>query len=291
MRKGTLAMLRERASVSPSRSTPGLALAASRDASGSVWLHALLVSEPELDDDARARLIARLVLQLAWLPSAAPRLRPLAPGLVLAAELAERESSELAIHVRFAEAFELAVAAPHLPCFVQLGCGVLEPVTLALDPVSSSALPELEVGLGTSPGDALLRAELARGDLAARLAARLGALEAALQAPTLRERVLDGPLREAIVVACELADAGHETLRLRAQALAWAHELLDRLATHRHALAVRLRHASGSSGALLQARLRLHEQTWRALTGGDERLAGLFATADGRSLLARRLPT
>jgi hypothetical protein len=195
---------------------------------------------------------------------------------VLAAELAER-GARFAVSVSFAEAFGFPLAAPHLPCFVQLGCRGLPPSTLALDPARLDDLPMLEALLGSAPADALLRAELATDPRD-----RLHQLESALRDPTLRERTIDPPLLEAIALACTIAEPG--------KAIAWAHELLDRLDTHRHGLAVRLRDASNSMAALLLARLRLHEATWRALTGDDPRLAGLFATAEGRSLLARRLP-
>jgi hypothetical protein len=282
-------MLRESTSASPTATSPGLALTATRDAAGQLWLHGLLVAEPGLDAIEWARRIAGLVLQLAWLPNAAPRLCPIAAGLPFATELAEREESSFAFNLCFTEAFAVPIPAPHFPCFVTLGSCGLAPVTLTLDPSRFEQLPELESCLRLTPTDALLRTELepARTDLET----RLHELERALQEPRLRERTVDAPLLEAIMVAAALADAGSDSASRRAQAIAWAHEQLDRLDAHRHALAVRLRNATGSTAGLIKARMHLHTQTWRALTGDDSRLAGLFADAQGRSLLARRPPS
>ncbi len=283
-------ILLELTSASPvPASTPGLGLACSRDRHGQLWLHASLAFDPSTSAEARAYLAAGWVLHLCWEPSPAPRLLPLLPQVELASEaVEERLGDRIGVSVCFADAFGSPLPAPHLPCFVQLACGSLGPVIVRVDPGAFDRLPLLEDQLGTTAADAALRARIdwpTQDD-----AARLQALDPVLGDPLLRARLIGSPLLEAVSLACTLATSAADPAPLLARAAAWAHELLDHEQQRRHALAVRLRPASGTQAALLTARLRRLELLWRDLTGQAPELAPLFQASAGASLLARRPP-
>lgn len=269
-------------SATPRRDEPGPALAASRDADGRVWLHVLLRGDPAEADDDWARRVAGLALQLGWHASASPRLRPIAPGLAFAGELALERGRTLAAHLAFGPAFGIARPAPHARCHVRLTARDAH-AAIVLDPAQHGDLPRLEDLLGDDGEDARLRARLAPGDPRARLAS----IERALQTGDARRHHVDAPLLEAVRAALAVADAGHDVHGHRARASAWAHELLDLLDARRRALRLARGQASGWRVAWLAAREQLVEHTWRALTGAEPAFAGWLASPHGRPVAAR----